>query len=466
MLIALCCVWGLCGCSPYLSLLNKVPTVEALSPYPVLQPAEPISIEFSCDMDRSSVESALSFSQGLLPIDGSFKWKNSAHLTFTPHKLPSSESCTLRINFTARSEGGVPMSESFIRTFSRSHDPLPLKISCITPDPDNLIIEPTTEFLISFNKPVCPASFYSAFETSPTIQGSFSWEEDNSRVRFTPTFELSAEVHYQLQITNRCSDTEGRTLADTVRRQYEVRSRQEFSVDEFCLSSNQKTDHLEAIIGETYHVGHRQEFSIIFSEPIVSELRNEALQLQPNPGFNFNWNENYQRVILQPHSLPKPAAVFRLDLDGDDYYLQWDGEDLERVELAGVSFCKDTTAATAEFRRIRLNEVLLCETSPQAAMELAFSHADAAEISTLQLMEALGLYATNAAAGIQLTSLEQIDSANCEELCSLQPDSVFRLSFAINRFPVSGLLYLQLDQNLQDSLGNPLSGAIRISYNL
>ncbi|MFO7731489.1 MAG: Ig-like domain-containing protein [Spirochaetia bacterium] len=461
-----CWVCGcLIGCSPYLSFLHKVPTVEALNPYPILQSAEPISVQFSCDMDRSSVESAWSFSQGLNPIDGSFEWHDSAHLSFTPRTLPSSESCTLRIAFTARSEDGVPMSEPFVRNFSCGDDPRPLQISSITPDPDNLIIDPATEFVISFNKPVSPASFYSAFETSPQIQGSFIWEEDNSRLRFIPSCGLSPELRYQLQITTRCSDTEGRNISETVRRQYEVRSRQEISVDEFRLSSDQGTEYPEVIPGKTYHIGHRQEFSIILSEPALSEPREETLQLQPNPGFDFNWSENYKQVSLLPPSRLDPEVLYRLHLGGHDYYLQWDGEGLQRVELAGVSFCNDT-AAESEFRRIRLNELLLCESSSQAAMELAFSHSDAAEISTPQLMQALGLYATNTAAGIQLHSLKQVTNAACEELCSLQPDSVFRLSFAVNRFPAAGLLYLQLDQNLKDSLGNSLAGTVRKSYNL
>jgi len=358
------------------------------------------------------------------------------------------------------------MAEPFVRNFSSSDDPLPLQISRITPEPDNLIIDPTAEFTISFNKPVHPASFYSAFETSPTIQGSFSWNENNSRVRFTPSFRLKPEVRYQLQITTRCSDTEGRTLDKTVRRQYEVRSRQEISVEEFCLSSDQATEYSEAIVGRTYHVGHLQEVSIILSEPIVSELRKEILELQPNPGFDFNWSTDYQQVSLLPPSRLNPETLFRLNVGGNDYFLQWDGEGLEAVELTGVSFCNDTTAAEVEFRRIRLNEILLCESSAQAALELAFSHAEAARISPLQLMEALGLYATNAAAGIQLISLEQVENANCEDLGSLQPDSVFQLSFAINRFPAAGLLYLQIDQNLQDSLGNSFNDTVRISYNL
>ena len=358
------------------------------------------------------------------------------------------------------------MAEPFVRNFSSSDDPLPLQISRITPEPDNLIIDPTAEFTVSFNKPVHPASFYSAFETSPTIQGSFSWNENNSRVRFTPSFRLKPEVRYQLKITTRCSDTEGRSLEETVRRQYEVRNLQEIIVDEFCFTSNQGTEYFEAIVGRTYHVGHLQEFSIILSEPVVSELQNETLQLQPNPGFDFNWSTNYQQVRLLPPSRLNPESVFRLNVGGNEYFLQWDGEGLEAVELTGVSFCNDTTVAEAEFRRIRLNEILLCESSTQAALELAFSHAEAARISTLQLMEALGLYATNAAAGIQLILLEQVESANCEALDSLEPDSVFRLSFAINRFPAAGLLYLQLNQNLQDSLGNSLADTVRISYNL
>lgn len=461
------CLCGcLCGCSPYLSLLNKVPTVDSLSPYPTLQPDKPISVEFSCDMDRSSVESAWSFSRGLIPIDGSFNWKNSAQLTFTPRKLPASESCTLRIDFTARSKGGIPMAGPFVRNFSSSDNPLPLQVTLITPTPDNLIIDSNAEFVISFNKPVNPASFYSAFETSPTIPGSFSWDENNSRVRFTPSFRLKPEVRYQLQITTRCSDTEGRTLDKTIRRQYEVRSLQEISVDEFCFNSDQETEYSEAIEGRTYHVGHLQEVSIILSEPVAPELQNETLQLQPNPGFDFDWSTDYRQVSLRPPSRLNPESQFRLDVGGNEYFLQWDGEGLEALELAGISFCNDTAAAEAEFRRIRLNEVLLCESSAQAALELAFSHAETARISALQLMEALDLYATNAAAGIQLSSLEQVESASCEDLGSLQPDSVFRLSFTINRFPAAGLLYLQLDENLQDSLGNSLAETVRISYNL
>jgi len=455
-----------CTCVPYLRVLEKVPEVEKVSPQEVVESELPISIEFSRPMDKSSVENAWRFFEDTIPMDGRFHWESSTQVCFSPQELIPPKDYTLCIEYTARSEEGVPLEKPFTHTFHTTDNLDNLKITNISPNPADILISPQEQFKVEFNKEVQRASFYSAFRLSPHVRGSFTWNESGTTVHFTPLSPLTPKVHYQLQISRDCRDIEGRHLLEAVQRNYEVESAPAAHVHSFCWCGSQDSTCFEPTPHTVYHVPRNSDLSIRLSDSIMRDLLPEIIEIQPDPGFTFEWSSDYREVKLSISAPPPPDTPVRLRIGKDDYYLQWDGEGLQAVSLGGVSFCNDTSVEDPVFTRLYLNDLIDFDSSDHAAMEISFHHSPRASISECELMEALQLYATNNAAGIRLSTLEKVSSAECTSLSGDQPESVFHLSFSINRFAAPGLLYVSIDQNLQDSLGNSLCEDTRMSYNL
>lgn len=457
---------GCSSCLPFFSTLGKVPEITGLKPVGRLHPGDSITLQFSCDMDKSSVESALRLFSSTLPVNGSFTWNSSKEVAFFPDLVEGSGRYILELAYTARSSEGIPLARRYRHFFNRSADTSPLRIESIQPNPDDLVISPTAEFLISFNQAVERSTFYSACTLSPHVEAGYEWNGDDTQVRIIPHFGLTPQMHYQLKISTECTGVGGLPLASPVRRHYAAAPIDTLPIESFIWSSDGVQRSAAASPGTHYHAGQNEAFSIRFTEAVPQALHSAAVQLQPDPGMDFQWTPDNRQCRLHTAAPPHSDTVFHLEIGNESYYLQWDGAGTEPVALAGVAYCNDISAAPANFRRIYLNDLLDFESSPQAALELAFSHAPQAEVSALELMQALRLSATNGAAALRLSGLQEIESAECAALNALKPESIFRLSFSIQRYPAAGRLCLQIARDLEDSCGNSPGSEISLSYNL
>lgn len=454
------------ACMPFYGMIGEVPKVHSISPSDQLQPGDSIVIEFSCSMDKDSVESAFRLSCGSLPVNGSFTWNNSAEMVFSPRQISETSGYVLELTYLARSSAGIPMERSRTHRFGLTGTAAPFELLSIIPDPDDLLISPTDDFLFHFNRSVDQNSFYSAFSINPQVEGRFEWTQENSRVRFIPQSGLLPGLHYQIEISADCRSTDEHPLISAEQRHYRVAEVEALPIEYFCWTSETGERHTPARPDECCYAARNEIFSVQFSDAVPPALHSTAVRLQPDPGADFEWSVDRRRVTLHMPGSPRPETVFQLKLGQESYYLQWDGPGTGALELTGVSYCNDSSSAAAEYRLIGLNELLDFATSEHAAIELAFSHSQTAEIPVLHLMEALQLYASNGAAALRLTDLQKIASAECSELNDLHPQSLFRIEFTIHRYPSAGRLHLQIAPTLTDSLGNTPTQEIRMSYNL
>jgi hypothetical protein len=455
-LLVITFLMGCCSCVPFFSTLGKVPEVTAVHPSGRVQPGECITVQFSCDMDKTSVESALRLGCSMVPVNGSFAWNSPKEVAFFPDHINASRKYTLELAFTARSSKGIPLARGYRHFFNLPTEASPLMIESLEPNPEDLVISPAAEFLISFNQAVDRSTFYSACSLSPNVEARYEWNQDETQVRIIPQFGLTPQLYYQLEISTECTSAEGVPLASPVQRRYQVAGIDTLPVESFCWISNSGQRIVEATPESHYHAAQDEVFSLRFSEAIPRALHSAAVSLQPDPGIDFQWSPDNRQCTLRTATPLHSGTVFRLAIGSESYYLQWDGPGAETVSLAGVAYCNNTAAATAIFRRIYLNDLLDFESSEEAALELAFSHAPEAEIAAVDLMRALRLSATNGSAALRLSDLQEIESAKCAELNTLNPDSLFRLTFSIQRYPAAGRLCLHL----------ALDREINMSYNL
>lgn len=454
------------GCRPFFGMLAKVPEVESVKPDAGLQSGDSIAVQFSCDMDKTAVESAFRLSCGTHPVNGSFTWNSPSEMVFFPEQSFTYRSYVLDIAYTARSAAGVPMQRSFTRFLAANEETPPLELVSISPDPDDLLISPEDTFQINFNQAVDRISFYSAFSMNPQLQGDFEWSSADSSVRFIPQQGLTPEIHYQLEISADCRSAQGQLLRSAVQRHYRVSGAQTLPVESFCCSTESGERLLTPEPDTCCHLNRNEELSVLFSDAVPPSLHSAAVSLQPAPGIDCEWNQDQDRLTLHMRAAPPPATVVRLKLGTESYYLQWDGAGTEAITLAGLSYCNDTASAAAEYRRIYLNDLLDFDSSDHAALELACFHSAGAEISATALMDALEVYTSNGAAILRLTDLKPVDQAECSALNDLHPDSLFRLKFSIQRYPQAGLLHLRIAETLEDSLGNTPARELSVSYNL
>lgn len=454
------------ACMPFYGMIGEVPEVISITPAGHLQSGDSIVVEFSCSMDKDSAESAFRLSGGSLPVNGSFAWNNPAEMEFSPRQLPETGGYLLEIAYLARSSAGIPMEHSRTHRFGPDGTGAPFELLSITPDPDDLLISSTEDFLFHFNRSVDQNSFYSAFSINPRVEGRFEWTQDDSRVRFIPHSGLLPGLHYQIEISTECRGTDQRPLTSTVQRRYRVAEVETLPIEYFCWNSETGERHTPARPDECCHAARNEVFSVQFSDAVPPALHSTVVTLQPDPGADFEWSGDRRRVTLHMPGSPRRETVFHLRIGRESYYLQWDGPGTEAIELTGVSYCNDTSSAAAAYRLIGLNELLDFATSEHAAIELAFSHSEAADIPVLGLMEALQLYTSNGAAALRLKDLQSISSAECSELNELHSQSLFRIEFTIHRYPSAGRLHLQIAPTLTDSLGNTPIHEISMSYNL
>ncbi|MBI3392995.1 MAG: Ig-like domain-containing protein [Nitrospirae bacterium] len=95
--------------------MDEPPTVVSTDPkdgdgvnYFLYQFPRPISVTFSREMDRDSVERAFSTSPAL---EGTFSWSENT-VTFTPSSYPVTYEMTVTVGTGARGASGVPLRES------------------------------------------------------------------------------------------------------------------------------------------------------------------------------------------------------------------------------------------------------------------------------------------------------------------------------------------------------------------
>lgn len=170
-----------------------------------------ITLTFSSDPDRISIEDAFIFRVDEKSQSGQFLWNNRT-LTFIPlQAFSTGHEYLVHVSPSAEDSWGNSLSEDFYLTFSTRADyDRPYVDNCVPEDEAELdnVEQP---IIITFSEPVDLGSFYKAFSLTPQRDGYFEWT-DSQTVQYNLLDPCLWNVEYTIKILKDLSDLQGNTM--------------------------------------------------------------------------------------------------------------------------------------------------------------------------------------------------------------------------------------------------------------
>lgn len=188
-----------------------------------------INVAFDCAMDVNSVQSAISYSDGVntwTGSDGTFDWfSGDSSLTFKPSlifRYDTTYTVKLLSDLTVSLYGksldgnnndfieGSPVDD-YSFTFTTCMEPP----NVVSTYPENMqagIPVSLNAILINFSKPMNEASVVSVLSLSPSINHSFSWTGNSKDLTVLLEANLSSSTQYTVRIASTATDFDGAKL--------------------------------------------------------------------------------------------------------------------------------------------------------------------------------------------------------------------------------------------------------------
>lgn len=175
-----------------------------------------IAIKFSELMNQQSVEA--SFTLDPPPIKGYTLGWSGETLFCGPNEvgvgipgLKENTKYTVTITTGAKDRAGLPLQSTFTMSFTTRMQTPPMVMSTEPADgEDNVSLNAPIK--VKFSKEMDISSVRSAFSISPKVAGTFSFEENNSLMIFTPEASYAKGMRYTVTIDRSAKDTSGNAM--------------------------------------------------------------------------------------------------------------------------------------------------------------------------------------------------------------------------------------------------------------
>ncbi|MCL2043307.1 MAG: Ig-like domain-containing protein [Treponema sp.] len=168
-----------------------------------------VSLSFSHDPDRSSVEKNFSFSAEGESVPGLFLWKNKTldYIPYIPLEINKDYSVTVLAN--AQSAKGLSMDWEFEGRFTTRYDLSRPGIVSFWPETDGIMDENRGNFVIRFSSPVSLISLRSNASFSPSASGAWHLEDEGKLAVFTPFDPWVQGKRFELQLSSSLTGVNG-----------------------------------------------------------------------------------------------------------------------------------------------------------------------------------------------------------------------------------------------------------------
>ncbi len=147
----------------------------------------------------------------LMPeVEGTGEWVNTSIYSFTPTEpLAGSTTYTAIVTPGLASIDGAVLEDGFVWSFRT----LPPQVLNFTPSSGQTSLPLDTSVSITFSQPMSPESVQAAFTLSgangSTVTGDFSWNDDFTRVTFSPSETMAMETLYTASVGTSAASANG-----------------------------------------------------------------------------------------------------------------------------------------------------------------------------------------------------------------------------------------------------------------
>jgi len=457
-----------------------------------------VSLNFSLDPDRDSVERRFSLNGNNGMVKGNFFWEGRK-VTFVPLiPLEKNNDYNLSLSADARDVNGLSMDFAFDRKFTtRPGSERPVLIS-FSPSAYSQIDDLKTEVRLCFSLPVPLSALYDNVSFYPSIAGVWRLEEGGNTAIFTPSVTWTKNKRYEMRFSTSLTDDKGMNIGNDFKSVFMTGTDKEIPE---LLQANRLTKNgglfpLErdvpgftgAAENYTENKGWEKEdrLSLVFSKPVDSaSVKNclnvedaSSVSLETAPGINTEFVFYFESPPVFESRFTFKIKSGVKDNEGNEskdeyvYRIFADSEALKPPRLSGIRMTlspKDNIKlvyfeAGGLFADLSISE----ENFPAGVdvktwIELYFETAREAAINIFSVMELFNVETSN---GVLDFSPLQIKTENftitepeagCEEF--IRVEITGNLKNSVN----FGIVNFQIKPGLKDSLGNKSEKLFRIS---
>jgi len=173
-----------------------------------------LSLNFSHEPDRASVEKNFSLTGDGNRIKGYFLWDENKIIFHPLAPLEKNIDYIINLSADACSLKGLSLDEPFFREFTtRSDNTRPYLISCF-PEMYAEVSDPRAEVRLCFSNSVPLKTLYENVSFSPSITGYWRLEENEKMAVFKPSEQWIHSRQYEIRIASSLTDNNGMTAGN------------------------------------------------------------------------------------------------------------------------------------------------------------------------------------------------------------------------------------------------------------
>ena len=452
-----------------------------------------ISITFSLNPDKTSVESAFKFEKDSLVIPGIISWQDR-NMIFQPfEKIQKGHDYEILISTMAEAENGLSLEKDFIGRFSTKHESIRPEIISVDPIDRSFIDAEYENITILASEPIDTDSFIYAAQLIPEQEGYWNFSEDKTTAFFVPLAPWRKCEHYELVIRTGLKDLNGNYLSEEFHTVFETStdriSPYTISVcsvvpegdNIFELSKSLPLENVN-IISQGWETDWG--FSLSFSEDVSRESIVERISTEPALLLECKSLENFgSQFVFVPNEPARYNQTYSLYLSpgiedrsgnvinsGEKYLFMTNGPKTMPPKVIEIRFKKNPDIETESWQIFSLENAF-------NAIDVSLYSAAGIEYATLvdvvialgegqvpdliSFMEAFSITTTNSCAGISIRSVE-IKNPETIEPSVINGAFVIRVGILFSNKVNPGIITFLLGKTFKDKRGTFIENEFRL----
>jgi len=459
-----------------------------------------ISLNFSHDPDRASVERYFSLTTDSGKIKGNFIWEGKK-LTFNPiMPFEKNNNYTLNISAEAHDTNGLSIDTAFEQSFSTKPDTERPALLSFYPEMYSEAVDPETKVRLCFSVPIPLSTLYENVSFTPSMTGFWKQEDNGKTAIFTPLEKWTHNTRYELYISTSLTDYNGTNIRDnfisiftigadreTPNLLYSGRILKDKSIVTLKPDINGYSGAAKALI-ENEGWEKEDKLLLVFSKPVDSLSVKNCLNVDGASGLFMETTGSYEtEIVFYFESKPvyESRFTFRLKAGVKDnagnvskdesiYRVFANGKHSKPPSLAGIRLPmapeSEINQEVVFFSYDSLFELipLTDEHYPSGKeintwIELYFTTATDASIEPFSLMELFKIETSN---NVLAFSPRQVKTKNftvCEPQAAYENLERLEITGILTNSINFGVVNFLISAGLKDNIGNKNENLLRIS---
>jgi len=457
-----------------------------------------VSLNFSLDPDRDSIERRFSLNGNNGRVKGNFLWEDRK-VTFVPIiPFEKNNDYSLSLSAEAHDTNGLSMDTAFERNFTtRPGAERPFLIS-FSPSMYAQIDDLRTEVRLSFSLPVPLSVLYDNVSFNPSMTGIWRLEEDGKSAIFTPSVPWTKNKRYEIRYSTSLTDNKGMNTGNEFKSVFITGTDKEMP---FLLRANRITKNGDVIPLErdtTGFTGAAEQFtenrgwekedrlSLVFSKPVdATSVKNcvsvedaSSVFMETVSGFNTTFVFYFETApVYESRFVFKVKSGIKDNAENEIkeeyiYRIFADGEHSRPPCLSGIRMPMSpqnnsglVSFGTNElFKDIPITD----ENYPSGAavktwIEVYFDTAQGASVDVFSVMELFRVETSNNVLSFSPLQIKTKNFTIPKPQAGWENFERVEITGNLTNSIYFGIVNFQIGSGLKDSLGNKNEKLLRIS---